>query len=65
MSCAIAHFAATIRSDFSRSAEEWQSEEDGLVTPLRYDSVNRLIAVTSVPRGPGGSGIAYFSAPGI
>ena len=49
---------ATIGSDFSRSAEDWTVSEGGMETPLKYDGMNRLIAVQSTS-----GGAAVFLAP--
>ncbi|XP_059094696.1 laminin subunit gamma-1-like isoform X3 [Tigriopus californicus] len=49
-----------IRSDFSRSSEDWTSKEDQQDLPLKYDGINKYIGVQSSGYS---SGPAYFLAP--
>ncbi|CAB4054802.1 LAMC1 [Lepeophtheirus salmonis] len=53
----------SILSDFSRSSEDWTSFEQDESLPLRYDGINKLIGVQSLPIQGSQSGGAYFYAP--
>lgn len=57
--------SALIANDFSRNDEKWKSFEDGNLTPLRHDVINKYVGVSSNPdpSSPTPSKGAFFSAP--
>ena len=49
-----------VRSDFSRSSEDWTSEEDMQSLLVKYDGINKYIGVQSMAYT---GSVAYFVAP--